>query len=167
MIFLLGSQSILMLQISADIFYISIYQICCWYCAAVGLLCSFRVPGDLLSRGTWCGSTRTPWEPWTGCQWPPWPWHSAVPGHRTQGEHRRLKTSQMLWPRLLLLLCRLMSWFTLCSDFLEMLLFSTKKWFIAANSWAWTQKGKQEMVCEVVQFVNKTELKRRWILKKL
>lgn len=75
--FLLGSQSILILQISADIFHIYIYiryvVDIVLLCECTSLLLWFRVRGDLLSRGTWCGSTRTPWEHWMGA--------TAVGGH--------------------------------------------------------------------------------------
>lgn len=37
-------------------------------CECPKLLHSFPVHGDLLSTGMWCGSTRTPWEHWTGAQ---------------------------------------------------------------------------------------------------
>lgn len=43
-------------------------------CCVSAPACSFgSVCGDLLSRGTWCGSTRTPWEHWMGA--------TAVSGH--------------------------------------------------------------------------------------
>lgn len=74
---------------------------------------------------------------------------------RAQGGHRRLKTSQVLWWRLLLLLCHSMSWFTLCSNFLEMLFFH-QKMIHSSQQLGLDSEGKQEVVCEVVQFVNKT-----------
>lgn len=144
-------------EISWYILYVYIYI---RYVVDIVLLCECT---DLLSRGMWCGSTRTPWEHWTGaadCRWPPGPCHSAVPEHRTQGGHRRLKTSQMLWWRLLLLLCHSMSWFTLCSNLRDA--FFPPKMIHSSQQLGLDSEGKTGgCFCE-----QNSELKRRWIFQK-
>lgn len=85
---------------------------------------------------------------------------------RAQGGHRRLKTSQVLWWRLLLLLCHSMSWFTLCSNFLDMLFFH-QKMIHSSQQLGLDSEGKTggglwgRSVCE-----QNSELKRRWIFQK-
>lgn len=153
----LWSQSILIAQISADVFYIYIYI---RYIADIVVLCE-------------CSDLPHSFCPWCPPEQRDMMWqHQDTLGaldrsHRLSvatlampqetGWAQKAKNSQMLWWRLLLLLCHSMSWFTLCSDFLEMLLFSIQKWFIAANTWSWTQKGKQERLFSLWTELNWSE----------
>lgn len=131
--------------------YIYIYQICCWYRAAV----SMHWPAPFFPCPWWPAEHRdVVWQHQdtlgaTDCQWPPWP------------GHRRLKTSQMLWWRLLLLLCH-----CVLAHFVSTLLrdasFFHQKFIHSSQQLGWDSEGKTR---EVVQFVNKT-LNWRWVFQK-
>lgn len=83
-------------DISWYISYIYIYQICCWYRAAVWV----HQPAPLVLCPWWPAEQRdVVWQHQDtlgaldgshGCRWPPGPCHSAVPGHREGTEGLKL-----------------------------------------------------------------------------